>query len=247
MARLAIIGGTGLEKLPADYQIKEEVVETVYGMGYVYTAQYRTSEILFQPRHDTEHTLLPHQINYRANILALKAKSVTHILASNAVGSLRPDLLPGELVLLSDFIDFSRGRNCTLFEMDQKPMEQMHTDFSAPYSPVLREYLLDAAADIGVDLLPRGVYLCTSGPRYETPAEVRLFSSWGADVVGMTGLPEAILAREAGIEYAAVAIVTNLAAGISYKPIKHTDVVEKMHSKSEEIQRLFLEVASKLI
>jgi 5'-methylthioadenosine phosphorylase len=247
MARLAIIGGTGLEKLRTDFDMNEEIVETAYGVGHVYIAHNGTAEIVFQPRHDPEHSLLPHQINFRANILALKAKSVTHILASNAVGSLRPDLPPGELVLLSDFIDFSHGRNCTLFETDRKPMEQMHTDFSAPYSPVLREYLLDAAADTGVDLLPRGVYICTSGPRYETPAEIRLFSSWGADVVGMTGLPEAVLAREAGMEYAAVAIVTNFAAGISHKPIHHTDVVAKMQSKSDEICQLYLETALRLI
>lgn len=224
--KIAIIGGTGFgESLVAG---TPETVETEYGQALVTRGDLGDGrELVFLARHGPGHRLPPHLINHRANIAALQSLGVGAVLATAAVGSLRREVAPGDCVVLDDFLDFTHGGPLTFFDA---PGNVRHTDFVTPYDPALREALLrEADTDIRPRLHPRGTYLCVSGPRYETPAEVRLFASWGADVVGMTGAPEAVLCREAGLPYAAVALVTNYGSGLlDTTPLSHTEVEAQM-------------------
>ena len=241
MYKAAIIGGTGLEKLPPEYTVKERLLENRFGAARVHQVALPEGELIFLSRHGGSHGIAPHDINYRANIQALSDLGIKRILASNAVGSLRLDLVPHSLVALDDFIDMTRARPLTLF--DDLAGGIRHTDFSEPYCPELRSALLMAAADLDLDLLPRATYVCADGPRFESPAEVRMYAQLGGDVVGMTGIPEAVFAREAGICYAAVGIVTNFGAGLTTDPVDHADVVERMAVNVDSVRRLFLQVA----
>ncbi|MCS6777045.1 MAG: S-methyl-5'-thioinosine phosphorylase [Chloroherpetonaceae bacterium] len=237
---IAIIGGTGFSTLPPEIYAEEVSVETTAGTVSLLSVSNNYVEpykLYFLPRHGRHHRLAPHQIDYRANVLALQKAGVAYAFATNAVGSLRRDLPPGTLIVLDDFIDFTRARPLTLFTRDG-PWE--HVDFTEPYSTFLRERIIAAASRMGVPVLTSGIYLCCDGPRYETPAEVRLFARMGADVVGMTGLPEAVLAREAGIAYAALAIVTNLAAGLSPAPVSHDTVTAVMQQQAPVVRELLI-------
>ncbi len=232
-SHVAIIGGTGLETLPSDYQRKPITVATPFGEAKLARATGKDGEVIFLSRHGASHGLAPHQINYRANIAALVQLGVRQALATNAVGSLRLDLPPGSLVLFDDFIDFTHSRPLSFWsdhpsEHSSMPEGVVHTDFSVPYCPALRSLLVETAAELGVTLLPRGTYLCTEGPRFESPAEIRMFAQWGGDVVGMTGLPEAVFAREAGLCYAGIGIVTNFGAGLTAEAVAHEAVLAEM-------------------
>jgi len=224
---IAIIGGTGFENLPAEIFAEPIDLITEAGPARVLSISDNYTEpvkLYFLSRHGAEHGIAPHQINYRANTLALLDLGVRYAFATNAVGSLTTDLPTGSFVVLDDFIDFTKQRLLSI----GTTTNWRHTDFSAPYSPLLRQHLMQSALLHQVRAVDGGVYVCCEGPRFESPAEVRLFRQWGGDVVGMTGLPEAIFAREAGIEYAALAIVTNLAAGLTAIPVDHAEVVRHM-------------------
>jgi 5'-methylthioadenosine phosphorylase len=237
---IAIIGGTGFETLPPEIFAERVEVTTRYGTAHLLSLSNNYVEpykLYFLSRHGETHGLAPHQIDYRANIAALVELDVRYLFATNAVGSLRADLLPGSLVLFDDFLDFTRQRPLTYFAEGET---WRHTDFTVPYSPRLRQAVLDAATNLDVTVVPRATYLCCDGPRFESPAEVRLFGQWGADVVGMTGIPEAIFAKEAGLEYAALGIVTNLGAGLAPGPVEHTDVVSAMAASINTVRELLL-------
>ena len=225
---MAIIGGTGVGQFPLAGMATERVIVTEYGEASVKVGRLHGKEIVFMARHGAGHRLPPHRINFRANIAALVALGVKTAIATTAVGGLRRELTPGTLVLLDDFIDFTLSRqNKTFFDAENGgPI--VHTDFTRPYSDAVRAAILAAADAQGIALRPTGTYLCADGPRYESPAEVRLFAAWGADVVGMTGIPEATLAREAGIEYAGISLVTNPGAGLSPHPLTHAEVEAAM-------------------
>jgi len=194
-------------------------VSTPYGEAEVEILRPGEEEIAFLARHGKNHTLPPHKVNYRANIAALKALGVSNTLASATVGSLNPQIVPGKLALLTQFLDFTWGRGTTFCEEG----EVKHVDVSDPYCPSLRRALLECAAKQGLLLHPQATYVCTQGPRFETPAEIEMFRRLGGDLVGMTGVPEVVLAREAGICYAAIALVTNWAAGFGEKPLSHEE------------------------
>lgn len=244
MSAIAIVGGTGLEQLPDEFSVEPLTIETRFGVATAAVARSEDQEFVFLSRHGAAHGIPPHRVNYRANIAALVELGVTRVLATNAVGSLRLSLVPGALILLSDFIDFTRGRGASYWDdAVNSPAAVVHTDFSEPYCPEMRGAVLRAATKLGADLTPRGVYLCAEGPRYESPAEIKMFAQWGADVVGMTGLPEAVFAREAGLCYAAIAIVTNYAAGITKQPIAHGDVTKKMAETITLVRSLLLTAA----
>lgn len=200
-----------------------------------------SQELFFLGRHGKGHRLPPHKINYRANIWALQEVGVEAILATFAVGSLTESLGAGSIVILDDFLDFTTQRPKTFFED-----EVVHTDMTRPYSPRLRKALLAAGEAIELELVDGGCYVCTDGPRYESPAEVRMFASLGGHVVGMTGLPEAVLARELGIEYGAVAMVTNLGAGLGEDPLSHHEVAAQVGQMQAAVGGL-LEVSLPLI
>ncbi len=166
---------------------------------------------MFLARHGPGHTIPPHQINYRANIAALKNAGATHVLAVAACGGISDDAAPGRLIVPHQLVDYTSGRAHTYF--DGQDRQVVHVDFTHPYSETLRTRLLAAARSAGVDVLDHGVYGCTNGPRLETAGEINRMASDGCTLVGMTGMPEAALARELDLPYVALAVVANWAAG----------------------------------
>lgn len=224
----ALIGGTGMTDLPGFVVERKQVVRTRHGEATLLEGHLGDISLTFLPRHGEGHTVPPHRINYRANMLALQERNVKRIIATAAVGSLNQAMRPGDFVLVSDFIDFTRERPITIFD---RPGEVVHTDFTHTYCPELRHILECTAEPVPVPVHHAGTYLCADGPRYETPAEIRMFAQWGADVVGMTGVPEVVFAHELGMCYATVAIVTNWAAGISPSRLSHQEVVEIMQTR----------------
>jgi 5'-methylthioadenosine phosphorylase len=209
----AIIGGSGLAKLSALDSPRRQVMRTPYGepSGALTFGTLAGREVVFLARHGYGHTIAPHEINYRANIWALKELQVEGVFAVAAVGGIRSDLGPRTLVVPHQIIDYTHSRKSTFFEGGGSGVT--HIDFTEPYSAPLRGRLLAAARACGEPLVDGAVYGCTQGPRLETAAEIERLARDGADVVGMTGMPEAALAREAALEYAALAVVVNHAAG----------------------------------
>ncbi len=243
--RVAIIGGTGVYEPAFSSEPRREKVITPYGDTVVWAGRGPGKiPVFFLPRHGPEHRLPPHRINYRANIWALKWLQVKRVIATGAVGSLQPHLPPGSFVVVDQFIDFTRNRPSTFYDRPGDPV--VHTDFTEPYCPDIRKALLRAAADRGVAAHDGATYLCTEGPRYETPAEIRIFQGWGADLVGMTGIPEVVLAREAGICFGLVAVVTNFAAGLGCEPLSHAEVSALMAEKTPALRELILLAVSYL-
>ena len=206
MAKIGVIGGSGIDKL----DLGENVV--------------------FLNRHGDKYCA-PHEIDARGNIQTLKRAGATKIIATAAVGSLNKNIKPGDFVLLSDFMDFTRTR---AEYIDPKAF----TDMSFPYDESLRQGILRAAAKLKIRIHPKAVYACTEGPRFETKAEIKMYKRLGADVVGMTQVPEVILAAEAGIPYAAIGVVTNYAAGITGRKVSSQEVIEVMKMKQETLARL---------
>ncbi len=239
--QIAIVGGTGVYGLDGLADVRRESVETAYGEAQVIVGAAEGKEIVFMPRHGEGHSIPPHRINYRANIRALKELGVESIIATNAVGSLQEEWPPPALVLIDQFIDNTKGRADTFFDGEDGVVE--HVDVTEPYCPRLRDVIRSAAREQGVELHDGGTYLCAEGPRFETPAEIRMYGAWGADLVGMTNYPEVALAREVGICYATVCMVTNLAAGLSPIPISHLDVVASMEEQVEQVRGLVMGAA----
>ena len=210
---LAIIGGSGLTQLSNLAIVRREVVRTPYGepSGALTYGSLCEEPVVFLARHGYGHTIPPHLVNYRANIWALKQANVSGIISVASVGSIRADLAPGTLVVPDQIIDYTWDRKSTFFEGGETPVK--HVDFTHPYDPSLRQRLLLATAAVGELAVDGGVYAATQGPRLETAAEINRFERDGADVVGMTGMPEAVLARELELPYAALNVVVNYGAG----------------------------------
>jgi 5'-methylthioadenosine phosphorylase len=231
------IGGTGF--CTVDDAGEPQAVETPYGQAVVYPVEMGGQQVAFLPRHGTKHGIPPHLINYRANIWALRELGVRRVLATASVGSLNANMQPGEYVVLTQFLDFTKGRPSTFF---QEGGEGVHPDMTEPYCTALRQQLVHGAAELGRWLHPAGTYVCTEGPRFETAAEVTMFSQLGGDVVGMTGVPEAVLAREAGLCYATLAVVTNWAAAVGGAPLTHEEVSTEMARQIAAVKQVFREV-----
>jgi 5'-methylthioadenosine phosphorylase len=210
---LAIIGGSGLSQFEGLAHVQRKTVHTPYGdtSAALSFGRIGKSEIVFLARHGEGHTLAPHRVNYRANIWALKEERVREIVAVAAVGGIGKEFVPGSLVVPDQILDYTWGRASTFFDGPGAPVT--HIDFTEPYSARLRARIIDAARACGEPVAVRGVYAATQGPRLESAAEIDRLERDGADLVGMTGMPEAALAREAGLEYAAIAVVVNHAAG----------------------------------
>jgi len=234
-SKYAVIAGTGMLKL-FDLEERKDL-ETPYGASSLYSVK-GSDHIYYLPRHGVNYTLPPHKINYRANIYALSMMGIKYVIATNAVGSLRKTYSPGSFVLPDQTLDFTKSRVCTFFEGEDGRV--VFTDVSEPYSRKVRSAIMDASKLLKIKIYGKGTYVCTEGPRYETPAEIRAFKKLGADVVGMTGVPEVFLAKELGIEYATIAIVTNYAAGIT-KQISHSLVMNVMTKSQEKVKPLILE------
>lgn len=215
---------------------EETTVTTPYGEARVSLGRFRGIEVGFLTRHGPHHSLPPHRVNYRANIRALRDLGFERVLATAAVGSLNPEMKPGEFVLVDQFVDFTRRRESTFFEGGEAGV--VHVDFTEPYCPELRASLARAARELEIAAHEGGVYVCTEGPRFETPAEIRAFRILGGDLVGMTNVPEVVLAREANLCYALVAAVTNFAAGISPTPLTHEEVLQVMAANTARLRAL---------
>jgi len=238
MTAIAIIGGTGLTRLPEFSILDRKQASTPWGepssdliFGRLYGA-----DIVFLARHGEGHTIPPHRINYRANIQALKDAGVGSIIAAAAVGGIRADMGPGKLIVPSQIIDYSHGRASTFFEDGLEHVT--HIDFTHPYTPSLRQRLLDAGHRAGLRVIDGGVYACTQGPRLETPAEITRMERDGSDLVGMTGMPEACLAREAGLDYACCAVVANWAAGKTEREITMAEIEENLKQGMADLAKL---------
>ncbi len=242
--RIAIIGGTGVYDPAILSDVQEEELVTPYGTIQFVRGRHEDREVIFLARHGSGHSVPPHRINYRANIWGLKMLEVTEVISTSAVGSLNKEMPPGEMVLLDQFIDFTKDRVYTFY--DGGPAGVVHVDYTQPYCPRVREVLLAAAEAEGIKLGARGTYVCTEGPRYETPAEIKAYGILGGDLVGMTNVPEVVLAREAGLCYASVAMVTNWAAGISPHPLTHQEVVEIMNRNNDKLRRLLMRAIGSL-
>jgi 5'-deoxy-5'-methylthioadenosine phosphorylase len=241
MAQLAIIGGTGLTSLKNLEIISREVVHTPYGepSGPLVYGKLGDIDVMFLPRHGSGHTIPPHKINYRANIWALHEHGARQVIAVNAVGGIREDMGPGGLVIPDQIVDYTWGRTNTFFEEGLESV--VHIDFTEPYCEPLRRKLLQAAKTAGLEgIVDGGTYAATQGPRLETAAEIARLERDGCHLVGMTGMPEAALARELELCYASVAVVANQAAGKGEGEIT-MEAIEQCLDEGMQRVRLLLE------
>jgi|TARA_B110000977_G_scaffold61288_2_gene83279 5'-methylthioinosine phosphorylase len=237
-AKIAIIGGTGLKSFPGLKMLKKEVVRTPYGTpsGPISYGEYADCEVIFIPRHGSAHTIPPHMINYRANLWALREKGIECIVAVAAVGSINAELYPTRIVIPKQIIDYTYARPHTFFEQDLQKVK--HIDFSQPYDETLRQRLLAAAARVDLDCYDGGCYAATQGPRLETAAEIDRLERDGCDIVGMTGMPEAALARELDMAYAHCAMSVNWAAGRSQEEITLELIMQATKTATKKVQTL---------
>ncbi|MFT5139531.1 MAG: 5'-methylthioinosine phosphorylase [Lysobacterales bacterium] len=242
MRSIGLIGGTGLD----NWGFSDEAVqiETPFGgtSGSIGVFNFPTARLLFLPRHGTAHTVSPHKVNYRANLYALHQAGAELVIAVNAVGGISSQFPPGTLVVPSQVIDYTWGRAHSFSDHADFPL--LHFDFTEPFSQNLREELLRAGNDSGLDVIDGACIAVTQGPRLETAAEIERLEKDGSDLVGMTTMPEAALAREIGLEYASICVVSNWAAGKSNEPISMTEIDETMGKTVESVRMLLLKVIS---
>lgn len=236
--RLAIIGGTGLDQFPDLEITTHSEMDTPYGAiaAPLTHARLNGHELIFLARHGESHHLPPHRVNYRANLWALHAAGVRHIIAVTAVGGITPAMAPGVIALPDQIIDYTADRTHTFF--DGPPNSVEHIDFTWPYDARLRQSLLRAAESLGLAVQPKATYGATQGPRLETAAEIRRMERDGCDLVGMTGMPEAALARELNIAYAGCSLVVNWAAGKTEAVITMDDIRQQLDSGMARVRRL---------
>jgi 5'-methylthioinosine phosphorylase len=242
---LGIIGGTGFGDFAGLAKVNATIINTPYGQAYVEQGQLAGEALVFLPRHGHPPRFPPHKINYRANIAALAQLGVERVLAITAVGSVDPRLAPGALVTPDQLIDYTWGREHTFFDAELE-----HIEFSYPYTQSLRLLVIEAirrviaqveSAAPAVDFHPRGVYGCTQGPRLETAAEIDRLARDGCTIVGMTGMPEAALAREKGLEYAGLSLVVNAGAGINDQLIDLDGIHAVMNAGMGQVRQILYE------
>ena len=225
----AVIGGSGLSRLAGLDVLERKVARTPFGApsGPLTIGTLQGQALVFLARHGDGHGIAPHQVNYRANLWALKDMGVDRVASIVSVGGIRADLVPGVLLVPDQILDYTWGRAVTFFEGSEARVT--HIDFTEPYTASERQRILAAAAACGEEIVDGGVYAATQGPRLETAAEIRRLEGDGADIVGMTGMPEAALARELELAYAAIAVVANTAAGRGASaraiPLEHVGAV----------------------
>ncbi len=244
MVDIAIIGGTGVYDPNMLKNVRQDTIDTPYGQVSYKLGDYAEKTIAFIARHGSSHSIPPHRINYRANIWGLKKLGVKIIIATTAVGSINKNMKPGDFVLVDQFIDFTKNRISSFFDGGTKPV--VHVDVTVPYCPAIRSKLWDVGNELNIPIHKEGTYVCAEGPRFETPAEIIMFERMGGDVVGMTNVPEAPLAREAEICYATVSMVTNFAAGIAKQPLTHAEVLDAMQANSDNFRKLIMATVKEL-
>ncbi len=236
---IAVIGGSGVRSI---VQGDRKIIGTPYGPTPSLTVgQVNGRRVVFLPRHGEAHQNPPHKVNYRANLWGLKALGVERVIATNAVGAIDPELSPGEVVVPADLVDFTGSRSGTFY--DGAPVT--HVDVSEPYCPTIRKVLLSEISPHRKAAHDDIVMACTEGPRYETPAEIRALKTLGCGIVGMTGAPEAFLARELEICYASVCFVSNMAAGLQ-RSLSAQEVEEKGRNTSHLLSKVLIESIGKI-
>lgn len=243
MTTVAIIGGSGLTNLKNLRITRREVIRTPYGepSAPMIFGQLGGQEAVFLPRHGPGHTIPPHEVNYRANIWAIKQTGVSKVIAVNAVGGISPDFqAAGTLVIPDQIIDFTYGRAHTFFGSEHKKVT--HVDFTHPYCEELRQTIIQAAGRAKIRVVGRGTYGATQGPRFESAAEIRRMERDGADIVGMTGMPEAGLARELELCYASIALVVNPAAGKTTDTISIKEIETNLETGMGSVRSLLEQV-----
>lgn len=225
---IAIIGGTGLSQIDQLQILSHQQIDTPFGAtsAPLLLAELNGKPVIFLARHGNPHRIPPHKINYRANIWALKQAGVSEIIAVAAVGGISPAMKPAVIAIPDQIIDYSYGREHSFFSDDLEHVT--HIDFSFPYTEQLRQRLISAADKADIEIITQATYACTQGPRLETAAEIKRLSQDGCDLVGMTGMPEAALARELGIDYANVSVVANWGAGILSTEITMAEIEENL-------------------
>ncbi len=235
--KLAIIGGTGMTELEGLEIVRREAVYTSYGetSGFLVFGRLNKQEICFLPRHGHSHTIPPHKVNYRANIWALASLGITDVIAVNAVGGIADNTPPGRVVIPDQIIDYTSGREHTF--SDGHKSQVQHIDFTNPYSESLRKGLISASRKAKVEITEDGVYAVTQGPRLETAAEVNRLENDGCTIIGMTGMPEAALARELGLNYASCSFVVNWAAGRGDLDI-HADIEKYLNQGMQSVRKI---------
>jgi 5'-methylthioinosine phosphorylase len=246
---LGVIGGTGLYAFPELRNVERHDVGTPFGTpsAQVVVGEFRGSRLAFLARHGEDHTIAPHRVNYRANIWALHHLGARRVLGVNAVGGIRADMGPRKLVVPDQIIDYTHGRLTSFCDIEGAKVE--HIDFSEPYSAGLRAELVVAASRAGIAVVSDGCYAATQGPRLETVAEIARIRRDGGDLVGMTGMPEAALARELGLEYACLALVANWAAGCEPRqgseaaaPISLPEIFANLEAATALVPRLIAQL-----
>jgi len=235
---LGIIGGSGLTRLDALSIERQETVNTPYGppSAPLTLGRFEDAPVVFLPRHGPMHSIAPHRVNYRANLWAMKQAGVERLVGMAAVGGITAIAPPGSLCIPDQIIDYTWGREHTLYDADQGGVK--HIDFTAPYCGELREALKRAADHAGVSVHDGGTYAATQGPRLESAAEIARLERDGCDIVGMTGMPEAALARELGLCYASLALSVNWAAGKTDGPITMVEIEEHLEAGMFEARKV---------
>jgi 5'-deoxy-5'-methylthioadenosine phosphorylase len=238
MTKLAIIGGTGLTRLNNLEIMRREAMQTPYGepSGAITIGRLGGKEVVFLARHGDNHTIPPHRVNYRANIWALEQQGVERIIAVCAVGSIHADIPPATVVIPDQIIDYTCSRQHTFFDTGLTSVT--HIDFTRPYCEEMRDVLIGSAGQAGVEILTSGTYGATQGPRLETAAEVDRMERDGCDLVGMTGMPEAALARELELCYAVCAVSVNAAAGRGDGPIEMADIEASLETGMSRVRAI---------
>lgn len=229
---LAIIGGTGMAQLECLEISRRQVITTPYGepSGPLTFGKINNNTVVFLARHGHGHTIPPHEVNYRANLWALQSLNLSRVIAVASVGGIRADLTPGTIAIPDQIIDYTYGRRYTYFDNVDRGVT--YIDFTEPYCQLARTRLLEAAQRANEKVIDGGVYGATQGPRLETAAEINRLERDGVDMVGMTGMPEAVLAKELGLCYATIAVVANYAAG--RKTSAHAISLEDAHAVLEK-------------
>ncbi|KPK37969.1 MAG: 5'-methylthioadenosine phosphorylase [Gammaproteobacteria bacterium SG8_47] len=242
MSVIGIIGGTGLTSLDGLEIVRREIVNTPYGepSGPLSLGNLQGKDVVFLARHGDGHTIAPHSVNYRANLWALKQAGAENLIAVNAVGGIRADMRPGRIAFPDQIIDYTWSRANTFF--DGGLSQVVHVDFTEPYCNFLRRTLIESARDADLDAVEDGTYAATQGPRLETAAEINRLERDCCDVVGMTGMPEAALARELELCYACCAVVANWAPGRGSGPITMHEIERTLQVGMEKVRRLLGEV-----
>lgn len=243
MYKIAIIGGSGVYNADMLTESMEGRVDSPYGAVNYIGGKMEGEKVVFITRHNRDHSIPPHKINYRANIWALKKLGVKKIIATAAVGSLDPKMTPGQFVIVDQFLDFTKSRINTFF--DGEDGKVLHVDLTAPYCPSVRNKILEITKEMHLPTHLTGVYVCTEGPRFETPAEIKMFSQLGGSVIGMTGVPEVVLAREAEMCYASINMVTNMGAGISTTQLNTQEVFDVVGTMNDNLQELLKRIVVK--